>query len=215
MSVITLDLLKASENAYLENSDKEKKIKGFVKISSKKDKNSNYSGIAYFNNETKELIITHRGTEVNKIRDIITDIGIGIGIPFVGKTESDKEAIIFTNSVLEKLKHNKPSHIYQTGHSKGGHEAQISTINLVNNQDIPVSCVTFNAPGIRGEDKDPDKIYNHLNLQTSNKIYSDLVSGFGGPPLGKSVVIDKHQTDEGEFVDANDLYEESESSMRF
>lgn len=112
------------------------------------------------------------------------------------ETDADISAIKFTINVLDKLKEDGSfiSKIFQTGHSKGGHEAQICTAFLANKIFENTESITFNAPGINAKLKEQYINYNHINIRFAGGYIGlgDSISYFGGEHLGKNIDIHCH-----------------------
>lgn len=134
-----------------------------------------YFGQAYQNKATKEIVITNRGTRIASLDDILADIKLAAGVI----TPEQEDAVRFARKIA-----NNPLYsglpIIETGHSKGGSEAQAATVALAD-RGVMVSAVTFNSPGIGGYAVSSGP-YNVLNLYDQG----DAIHLAGGAHLGSS-----------------------------
>lgn len=122
----TIDHAKASLQSYSNYAD-ENIPEGFQILTGfGLDFESGYSGSAYINPDTKEIIITHRGT--NDATDWISNIDIAKGNPkalddFMN-SQIMKDANEFTSSIVNGVREAGSKYegysITQTGHSQGG-----------------------------------------------------------------------------------------------
>lgn len=183
------DLLEATKNSYKKLSDPlcDTSFNDFIEISSIFNDDNNHGATAYYNKKLRAVIIAHRGS-VTKTDWLQTNIGIAFQVP---QTLSDKSAIIFSIDILDYLKSQRlpVDCVYQTGHSKGGHEAQICTAFLTNNTQYDTYCISFNAPGINDMNSNEGAYYNHVNLRVDGVFIGDMVSLTGGSHLGKCIEI--------------------------
>lgn len=158
-------------------------IDGFVEIKYEFDEKTHHSAVSYYNDETEELIIAHRGSAT--LKDWMnTDVKIALKAK---QTPADLAAVDYTSRLINEMRQKKINikRILITGHSKSGHEAQVSAINLI--EGVHYTCVTFNAPGINPKIKEPNKEYNHVNIRVTTKLRGDIVSLAGGKPLGHTL----------------------------
>lgn len=182
------DLFQATKNTYdlFKRTKKDICPDGFVQVRSEHNKDSDHSAVAYYNADTKEVIIAHRGSVTRKDW-FKTDFGIAAGVP---QTAADKSAIQFSIDVLDYLQEQSldVKKILQTGHSKGGHEAQVCAAFLANSTEHDVECITFNAPGLHHSNKKEGVTYKHKNIRVAGgKLkFGDIVSKVGGPHLGEN-----------------------------
>lgn len=197
------DLAVATENSYRAyNDDPQAAIKGFhvIDVSSQKATKENHSAVAYYNEDTYEVIVAHRGSVGIPLLAydwLITDRDIAL---FNKNTNADIDAVKFTRKTLEILADEglPVDHVYQTGHSKGGHEAQVCTADMTNNLEhfgVPTTSITFNAPGVRDVNRRRGTDYNHVNLRVMGTVIGDVVSLAGGKPLGKSMNVKAKPSD--------------------
>jgi len=155
-------------------------IEGFKEVKYEFDEKTHHGAVSYYNEKTHELIVAHRGSAT--LHDwMSTDVKIALKAK---QTPADLAAVEYTHRLINEMRQKRQpiSKIYITGHSKGGHEAQVSAVNLI--KGIPYSCVTINAPGINPKIKKPGVEYNHVNFRVTSLMLGDVVSLAGGKPLG-------------------------------
>jgi len=99
--------------------------------------NGGYFGIAYINNTTNEVVISHRGTELSDLGDLFNDAQIGLGFVPSQYTNGAKP---FEQSLQNELAGYQITH---TGHSLGGVLAEISAYQT------QTSAVTFDSAGTK------------------------------------------------------------------
>lgn len=156
---------------------------------------SGHSGLAYYNPKTREVIIAHRGTEDAK------DWGMNIfQMSRKELTDADKRAIRYTEAVLLYIESEldlRVDHIFLTGHSKGGHEAQVAAahieadrapneVDAVSFHDIQefkgkTTFIVFNSPGVK-KILDNERTVG-FNIHGNADIVNKLVSHQLGPRL--------------------------------
>jgi RHS repeat-associated protein len=108
-----------------------------------RDTASGYQGQTYINENTKEIVIAHRGTEFDRElkKDLLTAdrqiVGVESGISN-SLPDQAKDASAYTKSVTDQYPGYKISH---TGHSLGGYLAETSAATY--NQ----KATTFDSPG--------------------------------------------------------------------
>lgn len=187
MSIVNLETLyTACKNSYTRlhnDSNACEPIDGFREIKYQFDEKTHHGAVSYYNDETAELIIAHRGSVT--LKDWMnTDVKIALRAK---QTPADLAAVDYTNRLINEMRSRRLpiKHIHAVGHSKGGREAQVTAVNLI--KGIPYTCITFNAPGINPKIKEPDKEYNHLNIRVTTKLRGDIVSLAGGEPLGNTL----------------------------
>ena len=137
-----------------------------------------YFGQAFQNRVTKEIVITNRGTRPTSLDDYLADITLTAGVI----TPEQVDAVRFAKKVANNTDYNYSS-IIETGHSKGGNEAQTATVALTD-AGYNVSAVTFNSPGIGGYPIGTNA-YKVLNLYDQR----DVIHLVGGTHLGSSAEI--------------------------
>ncbi|ENV52091.1 hypothetical protein L292_2101 [Acinetobacter junii CIP 107470 = MTCC 11364] len=197
MSVVNLEVVyTACKNAYTRLHNDESAcdpIDGFKEIKYEFDEKTHHGAVSYYNDNTKELIVAHRGSVT--LKDWLdTDVRIALRAK---QTPADLAAIDYTHRLINELRQKRQpiSKIYLVGHSKAGHEAQVGAVNLI--KGIPYTCITLNAPGINPKIKNPDVEYNHINIRVTTKLRGDIVSLAGGKPLGHTLNL---QLGEGLFA---------------
>lgn len=195
------DLLKINDFCYEHRKDPNTavpEIPGFKLLKAQYDAKTGHGGAAFHNAESGILIIGHRGTHA-KIGDLLTSNPVSSeayndirtdakAVLGAKRTEADQMAINFTESIIKDLsrRHEKINHIVQTGHSKGGREAQVATSHLVAQGKFDCSAMTFNSLGIHKSQFDSKVSYNHCNVQQvgtwplSADIPSKLYNQIGG-----------------------------------
>ncbi|MBV6754791.1 matrixin family metalloprotease [Pseudomonas chlororaphis] len=120
-----------------------------------------FSGQAYVNSQTGEVIIADRGTTGN-VQNIISDTNIALTTPNGAQQVANnfaEAALVVAQDQLKDLGV-AVSAIYTTGHSLGGAESQGQTATLsvaVDSEgtpllpsDVRITNVSFDAPGIAG-----------------------------------------------------------------
>jgi hypothetical protein len=177
---------------------------GFVHLAYSYDKESGHGGVGYFNPDNGELIIAHRGTA--SFKDVVTDASMARKEP----TSADDAALKFTQDVKRELASQYPdsniSHIFFTGHSKGGHEAQHC---CVHEKEYPCSALTFNSPGIQGEclpgnAHDPQRQhFDALNVRTEWDPVSRLP--LVGEQIGNELTLDYVRTGPFSHADSHTM----------
>ncbi|UXI69180.1 Mbeg1-like protein [Tahibacter amnicola] len=188
------DLYDATANSYLDYAGKPTTPPpGYRDLRIPVESDNNHSAVAYYNDKEGDLIIAHRGSVGIPLISYdwrVTDLKIAFSD---SNTPADDDAVRFTERTMRTLRDEglPVNHVYQTGHSKGGHEAQVASAKLVDQYkgQLPVDCVTFNAPGIRDVNRTPGMDYKHTNLRVEGFIFDDPVSGAGGKPLGHTLDV--------------------------
>lgn len=142
------------------------------------------SGFAAFAISTPndEVVVACRGTQMNQVNDILTDVGLGIT---PGETQQHRDMEKFVNR-LEKKGYDA---YYFTGHSLGGNVATHGA-TTVNDPDKVKGVYSYNGPGFN----EAYWILNGWKLQqikniTNFKNEYDYVSSVLRSP-GKTVVIE-------------------------
>ena len=155
-------------------------------------KESGHSALAYFDESTREVIIAHRGTIDWK--DMKQDLAVGV----FKENAADKRAKEFTDAVIDQLKDDGivPSAIHLTGHSKGGHEAQVCATHLHEFHGLGeiTTCTTFNAMGIKKSLIQENIDYKAVNvccgLDPVSKMVSHDTLVIRGQQLGPQLYMD-------------------------
>ncbi|QOY95402.1 DUF2974 domain-containing protein [Massilia sp. UMI-21] len=146
------------------------------------DNENGYYGQAYINRETKEIVITHRGTRMPDLKDLANDGKLTLLIQHSGQDR----AVEFAREIAQ-LPEYADYKIINTGHSLGGNNAQAATAFLQDELKRDVSAVTFNSPGIGGYSfSEPKENYRVLNLYAEG----DAINYAGGTHLGFSYKLD-------------------------
>ncbi len=109
-------------------------------IISPEDIGTGHYAVAFTHKETKEVVISHRGTDNFIGADSLNSIGTGFGVITPQVTAS----ISFTNKVVESVNSDgtKKVLVTQTGHSKAGSEAQIN--GVVASEKTDTIVIVFN-----------------------------------------------------------------------
>lgn len=204
MTISVSDLVQINDDVYKRYDDSNHQLtepKGFKELKAASlphyDIHSNHSSIALYNEETRTLLICHRGSilDLNKLdgtkKDwLVNNLQVALGRE---ETLSDTKASEYTQAAIRAVKeqyYSEPEYFIQTGHSKGGREAQMASKKLIE-QGISsdcVQCVTFNAAPISVRIKDSSVEYNHINLRMYNGfLKSDLVSMQREKVLGNNI----------------------------
>ncbi|KAJ3423841.1 tetratricopeptide repeat protein [Anaeramoeba flamelloides] len=127
-----------------------------------------YFGVAFLNEQTRQVVISNRGTVPTKIQTVLTDLE---GIVFNRITEQQREADKFVRNVIQELLEEKNIYLSSslkdfqlsfTGHSLGAWIAEKTCISFRNGHHA--IAITFDSPG---------SFTMLKNLQTTN-IYSDM-----------------------------------------
>lgn len=103
-----------------------------------------YFGVSFKNTATGEVFIGHRGTEPSSLADLGADALLASG----AYTPQNALALDFTSTVVLA---NPGAHFIVAGHSLGGNNTQTSVIQvlqLFSGQNIDITGVTFQSPGI-------------------------------------------------------------------
>jgi dienelactone hydrolase len=169
-----LEYAKMSENAYGDNFD----VALWQKVDTAEHPNSGYGAVAYFNPETGEVVIAHRGT--TGLDDGLQDAGMYL---FNSTGEQGELALAFTNYIKQNFPNAKITH---TGHSLGG-----SLANYMAKLDTASTAIAFDPLGTAGI-KDfwdklttgKDKHDNILNLVSD----PNVVNG-AKPHAGKVIAL--------------------------
>lgn len=115
------------------------------KINTIKDDKSGFYAVLFEVGDN--YIIAYRGTDITQPLDILTDIGLGLGI----YTEQNSRAFDFLYEVISK--NTKCNNIYITGHSLGGNLCYTAFAESIMSNTLDTSMikevVTFNGAGIR------------------------------------------------------------------
>lgn len=166
---------------------------------------SNFSGMVYIDDtsDTKivNVVIACRGSlsifnPTGLWKDWICNNSIML---FMYRTKSDEFAEKYAYHILENICQNykdKEIHVITLGHSKGGREAQIQMLKILNEfentQKIKkVSCFTFNSAPICKFDEDISKHKNYCQnfIQTDSLgIFKDILNLFDKYKYGKECI---------------------------
>lgn len=134
---------------------------------------------AYRNDKTKEVIITYRGTRPTSLSDLLNDAKLTLHL--------DEAAQVLAADYARTVQaNNQDCKIINTGHSLGGNLAQAATASLQLLEDVNVSAVLFNAPGIGSyPHSSSTKDYQVVNITSQ----ADLINLAGGDHLGVQKII--------------------------
>lgn len=105
---------------------------------------SGLSAAVFQNPETKELVFTFRGTEINSVSDLGTDYELAVTSAFRNEPGQFSDAFQFYIDTINKLGKDNYSSCSFTGHSLGG--AIASFLSYKTNG--ASKAITFDAPGI-------------------------------------------------------------------
>lgn len=144
-----------------------------------------YYGQAYINDETKEVIITHRGT--SSLQDLLVS---DMQLTLHALEPAELDAIAYASEIADWVNDNRSAGytIINTGHSLGGNLAQAADVALEEdpNPGEQYTAVTFNAPGLGFIiPENQASSYHVLNINTQG----DLIHYAGGTHLGQSITI--------------------------
>ncbi|TDT72275.1 lipase (class 3) [Hypnocyclicus thermotrophus] len=156
-----------------------------------------FYAIAFQKIETKEVVISYRGSEVYPIREaykdfLKTDLLIGIA----KKPKQFDEGLLFYKLILDSVDYTK---ISITGHSLGGGIAQYVAVmseEVLNDKEFVPETITFNAVGILAKGMiDVDHFFNYeKELKKNNFVRitfkKDLYKII---PLIKMLIINKNK----------------------
>lgn len=129
-----------------------------------------FYAVAFQKIETKEVVISYRGSEVYPIREaykdfLKTDLLIGIA----KKPKQFDEGILFYKLIVDDIDYNK---ISITGHSLGGGIAQYVAVmseEILDNKEFVPKTITFNAVGILAKGMiDVDHFFNYEKALKEN-----------------------------------------------
>lgn len=126
---------KLKKEVCLPNNDK------WVILEVKENKESGYFGAIYINDETKQIVLAHRGTD--SFKAFLEDIW---GIYLNKNTPQKIEAFVFVGKAIE-LANAKNYHLSFTGHSLGAFLAELSVFYAKREIFLDVNAVTFESPG--------------------------------------------------------------------
>ncbi|CAF1501218.1 unnamed protein product [Adineta ricciae] len=137
-----------------------------------------YYGIAFRHNQTREIVIAHRGTDIKNIPSLKTDL-----ILFTSNLpEQFRKAQVFTANISQQLEPNKI--LWHTGHSLGGAIAEFLVANdmrFSRNISKPLSfAVTFDGPGIM---EVLNSYYSRNNLEPILPIDFPVISYLSDPNI--------------------------------
>lgn len=193
-TVTVLDLFNACQSTYRDDGEFDNAVialagRDFEIIHSETTSRNNHGGSAFFNKTTGELIIAHRGSTLteNAVDWWKTNRQILMGEHFTG---SALDAIHFSKQAVTMARQKGVvKRVYQTGHSKGGHDAQTCrAAHSANNY-----CFTFNSVQVRffasKNTKKPVEMACHINVRVRGLLGPDVISGFGGAQLGNNIHI--------------------------
>lgn len=194
-TVTMLDLFNACQSTYRRDGgnfdDAAMRLadRGFETIHSEATSKNHHGGCAFFNKTTGELIIAHRGSTLteNAVDWWKTNMQILMRKPFTG---SALDAIHFSRQAVAMARQiGAVKRVYQTGHSKGGHEAQSCRAAHSDNN----YCFTFNSAQVRffasKKTAKPIEMACHINMRVRGLLVPDVVSGVGGAQLGNDMQI--------------------------
>nr|WP_313287221.1 XVIPCD domain-containing protein [Stenotrophomonas pavanii] len=136
-----------------------------------------YQGVIYHNLESKEVIVTHRGTEFD--RQPLIDGGIDAAMVTARVNAQLGDALALTKQAIDLAKENGYGPVYVTGHSLGGALAQITAhhYNLPGDAFNPYGAAGLAYRLPEGQPANAAPFTNHV-------MAGDLVSA-GGPHYGK------------------------------
>lgn len=136
-----------------------------------------FQAAAFRNTTTGQIIISYRGTD--DLKDVVSDIQLGLDIKNSYYDSQIKQSFDFYNSVTQEFGKDKVS---LTGHSLGGNLAQIVGAK---NQ---VETNTFNAPGVTESSIEKWVGTIRQSLPIINHIKAGDVIGNYGNHIGETIV---------------------------
>ena len=123
-------------------------LDGWRILSVSPSSNSGYTGVIYINDNSKQIVLSHKGTNPLDLKDVATDF-FSVFMNIISSQQG--EAYILTQKAVDETK-NKEYHLTITGHSLGGWLAALSCYYCYKNfkhqlEDQEVKIVTFDSPG--------------------------------------------------------------------
>ena len=117
------------------------------------NKHSNRDILTLVNDTTNEVVVTHRGTDPSRLKDLKADWDI-----MLGKTGDSSKFIKRTNRTRKALAAHPDKTAYLTGHSLGGRSATTSMLLSKEVRDRVKSANTFNSGTTLFEDSAVSKL---------------------------------------------------------
>ncbi|WP_331774714.1 calcium-binding protein [Sulfurospirillum sp. 1612] len=125
-----------------DGSTKDIRTKGYTILSTYSDPNTGYYGVLFKDNTTGKLTISNRGTQPNKLNDLLNDTSLVTKqVP-----EQFNSMATFMNQLIDEGKITKEDDVTMTGHSAGGTLTQMGTAAYSEYID---SASTQNSPGAK------------------------------------------------------------------
>lgn len=164
-----------------------------IKTSSRSD--TGYRGIAYRQEEKKQIVIVHRGTVPPLIPNWISNAFIALGIL---EFHSHHEARHFSKCV-RKIYSIAGCSFFEVGHSLGAIHAELNALDFDNGK-----AITFDSPGI-SEDMLEQMGVNRDNSRISTYLNSPNIVNTANPHIGEVTrVYASHITHEHTFEKVGD-----------
>ncbi len=167
--------------------------------------NVNYRGCAIINENTQQIIIAHRGTELDHIQ---TWLSTNFPLVIAGNIpDSYNVAREFSNSIRQRLLEEQQNYtIYETGHSLGGMYAAL------NSHTFDSKAVTFDSPSL-GHILQNDEIRNQLRPARLNDhhyinyvISPNIVNTSGGQRYGRWIRLFTHHVEHRVDLNLNEIF---------
>jgi trimeric autotransporter adhesin len=158
------------------------------------NESTGFNAAAFKNTKTEEIVLAYRGTELDKIPDIIADAQLVVDLI----TQQTPPAWNWTQEIISRY---PECNFTLTGHSLGGFLAQRMSLNILNtNPSILNKTITFNAPGfqytsgesnVTQEEWENNQNGAYDNIITNYIISDDTVGTFDfwDDHIGKTVIL--------------------------
>ncbi len=118
---------------------------GYEQISTQGNTDTGLAGAAFYNNETNELVIAYRGTEMNTIEDLRADYKLARG----KSNPQTQDALAYADAVVKQAQAEglEVDQITFTGHSLGGGIAtEVAGLRMLQGGEEN-QAIVFEAPG--------------------------------------------------------------------
>ena len=153
-----------------------------------------YSGQAWVNPNTGELIIANRGTVPSLSGNLVSDAQLGLAI--VNQAQSTANAFA-VNAITNAQAMLNPgvslSQVYTTGHSLGGSESQGQSIflsSIASQYNFSLTNISFDAPGIGGISQSTPSNVASYNFSSQG----DIVNKTGWAQLNGTIDVSANWT---------------------
>lgn len=154
--------------------------KGWQPLSEFKDNASGYFGRAYINDDTNEIVVAHRGTQIEGSLEAVKDLTADAVLAFGKDPAQLNHAEKFTQEVMAQISDNDKYNGYafsHTGHSLGGYLADV--VSAKEGQ----SSFSIDAPGSKSY------MQEHLNASEFLRAEKNHISIIGPGDLVSNTAI--------------------------